>query len=55
MRLQRKTVDVLVIYHLPQAAEIVQLILDNGKLRPPEVISRLSIYDPVKGTTAIYP
>ncbi|EKM55648.1 uncharacterized protein PHACADRAFT_121372 [Phanerochaete carnosa HHB-10118-sp] len=29
-------------------AEIVQLILDNGKLRRPDVISRLSIYDPVK-------
>ena len=32
-----------------QAAEIVQLILDHGKLRPPDVISRLAIYDPVKG------
>lgn len=32
-----------------QAAEIVQLILDNGKLRPPDIISRLAIYDPVKG------
>ncbi|EPT00131.1 hypothetical protein FOMPIDRAFT_1030603 [Fomitopsis schrenkii] len=30
------------------AAEVVQLILDNGKLRPPEIISRLAIYDPVK-------
>jgi len=29
-------------------ADIVQLILDNGKLRPPDIISRLSIYDPVK-------
>ncbi|OCH95603.1 hypothetical protein OBBRIDRAFT_883860 [Obba rivulosa] len=35
------------------AAEIVQLILDHGKLRPPEIISRLSIYDPIKGS-AIY-
>ncbi|KAF9228785.1 hypothetical protein BS17DRAFT_799459 [Gyrodon lividus] len=26
-------------------AEIVQLILDHGKLRPPDIISRLSIYD----------
>ncbi|GJE86976.1 RNA polymerase III subunit RPC82-domain-containing protein [Phanerochaete sordida] len=34
-------------------AEIVQLILDNGKLRPPDAISRLSIYDPVKAP-AIY-
>lgn len=32
-----------------KAAEVVQLILDNGKLRPPEIISRLAIYDPVKG------
>ncbi|KAI0086297.1 RNA polymerase III subunit RPC82-domain-containing protein [Irpex rosettiformis] len=30
-------------------AEVVQLILDHGKLRPPEIISQLSIYDPVKG------
>ncbi|KAI0693743.1 hypothetical protein BC835DRAFT_1406684 [Cytidiella melzeri] len=30
-------------------AEIVQLILDHGKLRPPEIISQLSIYDPIKG------
>ncbi|KAG6333528.1 hypothetical protein ID866_5564 [Astraeus odoratus] len=28
------------------ASEIVQLILDHGKLRPPDIISRLSIYDP---------
>lgn len=27
---------------------MVQLILDNGKLRPPDIISRLAIYDPVK-------
>ncbi|KAF8836340.1 hypothetical protein BDN67DRAFT_911362 [Paxillus ammoniavirescens] len=27
-------------------AEIVQLILDHGKLRPPDIISRLSVYDP---------
>ncbi|KAH7889942.1 hypothetical protein F5I97DRAFT_613608 [Phlebopus sp. FC_14] len=30
----------------PTAAEIVQLILDHGKLRPPDIISRLSVYDP---------
>ncbi|KAL6309048.1 RNA polymerase III subunit RPC82-domain-containing protein [Sparassis latifolia] len=30
-------------------AEIVQLILDHGKLRSPEIVSRLSIYDPIKG------
>ncbi|KAI0340517.1 hypothetical protein BDW22DRAFT_1359908 [Trametopsis cervina] len=30
-------------------AEIVQLIMDHGKLRPPEIISQLSIYDPIKG------
>ncbi|KAF9234765.1 RNA polymerase III subunit RPC82-domain-containing protein [Melanogaster broomeanus] len=27
-------------------AEIVQLILDHGKLRPPDIISKLSVYDP---------
>ena len=32
-----------------QASEVVQLILDNGKLRPPEIVERLSLYDPVKG------
>ncbi|KZT03499.1 uncharacterized protein LAESUDRAFT_744556 [Laetiporus sulphureus 93-53] len=30
-------------------AEIVQLILDHGKLRPPDIISRLSAYDLIKG------
>ncbi|KAH9854061.1 RNA polymerase III subunit RPC82-domain-containing protein [Lenzites betulinus] len=29
-------------------AEIVQLVLDHGKLRPPDIIAQLSIYDPVK-------
>ncbi|OAX40521.1 hypothetical protein K503DRAFT_781359 [Rhizopogon vinicolor AM-OR11-026] len=29
-----------------QGAEIVQLILDHGKLQPPDIISRLSIYNP---------
>jgi DNA-directed RNA polymerase III subunit RPC3 len=29
-----------------KGAEIVQLILDHGKLRPPDIISRLSVYDP---------
>ncbi|KAH9951267.1 RNA polymerase III subunit RPC82-domain-containing protein [Amylocystis lapponica] len=29
-------------------AEVVQLILDHGKLRPPDIISQLSTYDPVK-------
>ncbi|KAI0797830.1 RNA polymerase III subunit RPC82-domain-containing protein [Abortiporus biennis] len=33
------------------AAEIVQLLLDHGKLRPPDIVSQLSVYDPVKGTT----
>ncbi|KAI0933160.1 hypothetical protein AcV7_004715 [Taiwanofungus camphoratus] len=32
-------------------AEIVQLILDHGKLRSPDIISRLSLYDPIKGPT----
>ncbi|KAL4065333.1 RNA polymerase III subunit RPC82-domain-containing protein [Scleroderma yunnanense] len=32
------------------ASDIVQLILDHGKLRPPDIISRLSIYNP-KNTT----
>ncbi|KAF7796893.1 hypothetical protein EIP86_008078 [Pleurotus ostreatoroseus] len=31
------------------AAEIVQHIMDHGKLRPPDIVSHLSIYDPVKG------
>ncbi|KAI0818906.1 hypothetical protein BC629DRAFT_1465091 [Irpex lacteus] len=31
------------------AAEVVQLVLDHGKLRPPEIISQLSKFDPVKG------
>jgi DNA-directed RNA polymerase III subunit RPC3 len=29
-----------------QGAEIVQLILDHGKLQPPDLISKLSIYNP---------
>ena len=33
-----------------QGADIVQLVLDHGKLRPPVMVSRLSIYDPIKGT-----
>ena len=32
-----------------QGGDIVQLILDHGKLRPPEIFSQLLIYDP-KGT-----
>ncbi|PPQ69858.1 hypothetical protein CVT26_014135 [Gymnopilus dilepis] len=31
-----------------QGAEIIQIILDHGKLRPPEIFSLLSIYDPKK-------
>lgn len=42
-----------------QASDIVQLILDHGKLRPPDVISRLSIYDPkslfVRSAERIHP
>ncbi|KAJ8589730.1 hypothetical protein M405DRAFT_873883 [Rhizopogon salebrosus TDB-379] len=30
----------------PSGAEIVQLILDHGKLQPPDLISKLSIYNP---------
>ncbi|KAH9946259.1 uncharacterized protein BXZ73DRAFT_86425 [Epithele typhae] len=30
-------------------ADIVQLVLDHGKLRPPDILSRLSVYDPFKG------
>lgn len=30
----------------PSGAEIVQLILDHGKLQPPDIISRLSIHNP---------
>ncbi|KAF8906013.1 RNA polymerase III subunit RPC82-domain-containing protein [Gymnopilus junonius] len=28
-----------------QAADIVQIVLDHGKLRPPEILSLLSVYD----------
>ncbi|KAI6019632.1 RNA polymerase III subunit RPC82-domain-containing protein [Pisolithus orientalis] len=34
------------------AAEIVQLVLDHGKLRPLDIISQLSIYDPKN--TSVY-
>ncbi|EJF65699.1 RNA polymerase III subunit RPC82-domain-containing protein [Dichomitus squalens] len=34
-------------------AEIVQLILDHGKLRPPDIVSQLSIYDPIKAPAVI--
>ena len=34
---------------LSKGAEVVQLVLDHGKLRPPNIVSQLSIYDPVKG------
>lgn len=34
-----------------QGGEIIQLVLDHGKLRPPDIIAQLSIYDPVKGTS----
>ncbi|KAI0670546.1 RNA polymerase III subunit RPC82-domain-containing protein [Trametes maxima] len=34
-------------------AEIVQLVLDHGKLRPPDIIAQLSIYDPVKAPTVL--
>lgn len=30
-------------------AEVVQLVLDHGKLRPPDIIAKLSEHDPVKG------
>ncbi len=36
-----------------QGAEIVELVLDHGKLRPPDIISQLSVYDPIKGTNSI--
>lgn len=32
----------------------MQLILDHGKLRPPDIISQLPIYDPIKGVYSIY-
>ena len=34
-----------------QGSEVVQLILDHGKLRPPEIISQLSVHDPIKGAS----
>ncbi|KAI1787893.1 RNA polymerase III subunit RPC82-domain-containing protein [Ganoderma leucocontextum] len=33
--------------------EIVQLILDHGKLRPPDIVSQLSIYDPLKAPAVV--
>ena len=35
--------------NVPQGAEIVELVLDHGKLRPPDIISQLSLFDPIKG------
>lgn len=37
---------------LHQAAEIVELVLDHGKLRPPDIIQRATIYDP-KGASRL--
>lgn len=34
---------------IEQESEVLQLILDNGKLRLPDIVSQLSIYDPVHG------
>ncbi|TFK83941.1 hypothetical protein K466DRAFT_497507 [Polyporus arcularius HHB13444] len=34
-------------------AEIVELVLDHGKLRPPDIISQLSVYDPIKGPAVL--
>ncbi|KAI9064257.1 hypothetical protein FKP32DRAFT_1626167 [Trametes sanguinea] len=34
-------------------ADIVQLVLDHGKLRPPDIIAQLSIYDPVKAPAVV--
>jgi hypothetical protein len=34
------------VFFCYQSAEIVQVVLDHGKLRPPDIISRLSRYDP---------
>ncbi|PIL23836.1 hypothetical protein GSI_13587 [Ganoderma sinense ZZ0214-1] len=33
--------------------EIVQLILDHGKIRPPDIVSQLSIYDPLKAPAIV--
>ena len=35
----------LVFFSCYQGAEIVQVVLDHGKLRPPDILSRLSRYD----------
>ncbi|OSD02907.1 hypothetical protein PYCCODRAFT_1435188 [Trametes coccinea BRFM310] len=34
-------------------ADIVQLVLDHGKLRPPDIIAQLSVYDPVKAPAVL--
>ncbi|KAI0747956.1 RNA polymerase III subunit RPC82-domain-containing protein [Daedaleopsis nitida] len=34
-------------------AEIVELILDHGKLRLPDIISQLSVYDPIKAPAVL--
>lgn len=31
---------------LQQAADIIQIILDHGKLRPPDILSKLGIFEP---------
>ncbi|KAM5539045.1 hypothetical protein V8D89_007268 [Ganoderma adspersum] len=36
-----------------EGGEIVQLILDHGKLRPPDIVSQLSIYDPLKAPAIV--
>ncbi|OJA11492.1 hypothetical protein AZE42_07870 [Rhizopogon vesiculosus] len=39
----------------PSGAEIVQLILDHGKLQPPDIISQLSIYNPKSAELPSHP
>ncbi|CDO70737.1 hypothetical protein BN946_scf184798.g52 [Trametes cinnabarina] len=34
-------------------AEIVQLVLDHGKLRPPDIIAQASVYDPIKAPAVL--
>lgn len=41
-------------FHCHQARDIVELVLDHGKLRPPEIITRLSKADPVKGSYNVH-
>lgn len=31
---------------MPKAADIVRVVLDHGKLKPPDIMIQLSVYEP---------